>query len=70
MITKSGNHFPYIPTPAEALADALGRLALALSAAISAAEDAHRTDVIELLNAASVIVCETIEKSHPALNKF
>ena len=68
MKTISRNNFPR--TNAEALADALTNVALSLSVAISAAEDAHRTDVIERLNAASIIVCETIEKTHPALNKF
>ena len=68
MKTISRNNFPR--TNAEALADALTNVALSLSVAISAAEDAHQPDMIERLNAASVIVCEIIEKSHPALNKF
>jgi len=68
MKTISRNNFP--STNAEALADALTNVALSLSVAISAAEDAHQPDAIERLKAASAIVCETIEKSHPALNKF
>jgi hypothetical protein len=61
MIMQSRAQFPYTPTPAEALADALGRLALATSAAISAAEDANRPDMIATLNKVAKIVCETIE---------